>query len=220
MASEASRLQIGAANCNQRGGRHKVTFRHWAKPLAHFSRTGGYGNRTPDLLRRKPRKKPLHHQPFRERNHYTNSPFKTKNFPRGSYRYIRKKNLTRKRNRLFWLMGAKKSPSAHRGSEPPLPNWVCPKCQVSTCRAARLLSTFPSDRCCFNNKAWGPQASINSYKTPLVCCLECILTYCEYINGMSSFYHARMAHRAQHLRCSLCERSERGDNKLDKSSST
>ena len=24
-----------------------------AKPLAHFSRTGGYGNRTPDLLRRK-----------------------------------------------------------------------------------------------------------------------------------------------------------------------
>ena len=34
-----------------------------AKPLAHFSRTGGYGNRTPGLLRRKPRKKPLHHQP-------------------------------------------------------------------------------------------------------------------------------------------------------------
>ena len=29
-------------------------------------------------------------------------------------------------------------------------------------------------------------------------------------------YHARMARRAQHLRCSLCERSERGDNKLDK----
>ena len=28
-------------------------------------------------------------------------------------------------------------------------------------------------------------------------------------------YHARMARRAQHLRCSLCERSERGDNKLD-----
>ena len=31
-----------------------------------------------------------------------------------------------------------------------------------TCRAARLLSTFPSDqlliRCCFNKKAWGPQA--------------------------------------------------------------
>ena len=33
-----------------------------AKPLAHFSRTGGYGNRTPDLVRRKPRRKPLHHQ--------------------------------------------------------------------------------------------------------------------------------------------------------------
>ena len=32
----------------------------WAKLLAHFSRTGGYGNRTPDLLRRKPRRKPLH----------------------------------------------------------------------------------------------------------------------------------------------------------------
>ena len=31
-------------------------------------------------------------------------------------------------------------------------------------------------------------------------------------------YHARMARRAQHLRCSLmlCERSERADNKLDK----
>ena len=29
-------------------------------------------------------------------------------------------------------------------------------------------------------------------------------------------YHARMARRAQHLRCSLSERSERGDNKLDK----
>ena len=28
-------------------------------------------------------------------------------------------------------------------------------------------------------------------------------------------YHARMARRAQHLRCSLSERSERGDNKLD-----
>ena len=27
---------------------------------------------------------------------------------------------------------------------------------------------------------------------------------------------ARMARRAQHLRCSLCERSKRGDNKLDK----
>ena len=36
------------------------------KPLAHFSRTGGYGNRTPDLLRRKPREKPLHHQPLVE----------------------------------------------------------------------------------------------------------------------------------------------------------
>ena len=31
-------------------------------------------------------------------------------------------------------------------------------------------------------------------------------------------YHARMARRAQHLRCSLrlCEGSERADNKLDK----
>ena len=29
-------------------------------------------------------------------------------------------------------------------------------------------------------------------------------------------YHARMARRAQHLRCSLSERSERADNKLDK----
>ena len=33
-----------------------------------------------------------------------------------------------------------------------------------------------------------------------------------------SFYHARMARRAQHLRCSLSERSERGDNKLDNDS--
>ena len=29
-------------------------------------------------------------------------------------------------------------------------------------------------------------------------------------------YHARMARRAQHLRCSLCERSERAENRLDK----
>ena len=29
--SEASKLQIGVANCNQGGGRHKVTFRHWVR---------------------------------------------------------------------------------------------------------------------------------------------------------------------------------------------
>ena len=29
-------------------------------------------------------------------------------------------------------------------------------------------------------------------------------------------YHARMARRAQHLRCSLSEGSERADNRLDK----
>ena len=40
-----------------------------------------------------------------------------------------------------------------------------------TCRAARLLSTFPSDR--FNNKAWGPQARRNkanpSRKSHITC---------------------------------------------------
>ena len=33
-------------------------------------------------------------------------------------------------------------------------------------RAARLLSTFPSDRC-FNNKAWGPQAMLYPCYGPL-----------------------------------------------------
>ena len=42
----------------------------WAKPLAHFSRTGGYGNRTPDLLRRKPRRKPLHHQALKHTRYF------------------------------------------------------------------------------------------------------------------------------------------------------
>ena len=35
-------------------------------------------------------------------------------------------------------------------------------------------------------------------------------------NGVDARYHARMSRRAQHLRCSLCERSERADNRLDK----
>ena len=36
------------------------------------------------------------------------------------------------------------------------------------------------------------------------------------IASSGKLYHARMARRAQHLRCSLSERSERADNKLDK----
>ena len=38
------------------------------------------------------------------------------------------------------------------------------------------------------------------------------------LRPLLNIYHARMARRAQHLRCSLrlCERSERADNKLDK----
>ena len=30
--------------------------------------------------------------------------------------------------------------------------------RVDGCWAALILSTFPSDRDCFDNKAWGPQA--------------------------------------------------------------
>ena len=37
---------------------------HRQMPLAHFSRIGGYGNRTPDLLHGKPEDVPLHHQPY------------------------------------------------------------------------------------------------------------------------------------------------------------
>ena len=33
-------------------------------PLAHFSRIGGYGNQTPDLLHGRPEYVPLHHQPI------------------------------------------------------------------------------------------------------------------------------------------------------------
>ena len=33
-------------------------------PLAHFSRVGRSGNRTPDLLRSRPERIPLHHQPI------------------------------------------------------------------------------------------------------------------------------------------------------------
>ena len=35
-------------------------------PLAHFSRIGGYGNRTPYLLHGRPEYVPLHHQPLWE----------------------------------------------------------------------------------------------------------------------------------------------------------
>ena len=43
---------------------------------------------------------------------------------------------------------------------------------------------------------------------------QCAANWCTNFN--CSFYHARMARRAQHLWCSLCERSERADDKLDK----
>ena len=54
------------------------------------------------------------------------------------------------------------------------------------------------------NFAWGSQALL----------LKCR----EEPRSPATCYHARMARRAQHehLRCSLCERSERADNKLDK----
>ena len=37
---------------------------HRQMPLAHFSKIGGYGNRTPDLLHWRPEYAPLHHQPL------------------------------------------------------------------------------------------------------------------------------------------------------------
>ena len=46
--------------------------------------------------------------------------------------------------------------------------------------------------------------------------LRAILTMLHARIASRRVYHARMARRAhEHLRCSLCERSERGDNKLD-----
>ena len=38
----------------------------------------------------------------------------------------------------------------------------------------------------------------------------------RYRASLQPTYHARMARRVQHLWCSLCERSERADNRLDK----
>ena len=56
LASEASRLQIGAANCNQRGGggRDKVTFRHWTvfcnRYTQDMGRTFLYNNKNNDWV--------------------------------------------------------------------------------------------------------------------------------------------------------------------------
>ena len=42
----------------------KFSIKNRQMPLAHFSRIGGYGNRTPDLLHGRPEYVPLHHQPI------------------------------------------------------------------------------------------------------------------------------------------------------------
>ena len=62
--------------------------------------------------------------------------------------------LTRNKQRLGQYL--------HGGS---LNNRQCRNICKSSCRAARLLSTL----CCFNNKAWGPQAIVVESST-IKCC--------------------------------------------------
>ena len=81
-----------------------------------------------------------------------------------------------------------------------------------SCRAARLLSTFPSDR------TWGPQArNLHSATEPSARASSvCNILFCQTsktrVDGRcaSRIYHARMARRAQHLRCSLVREANEG----------